>query len=385
MKKKILIISHDASRTGAPILLLHFLQALKKRNSTLEFDIIIFKEGPLISEFKQFGRVLVLDSLNLKNNLISRIINKIKIALFGINIMKSTYKSKILKFANHHYDSIFSNTITNGNILDIIKPKNVNVITYVHELENAISRFTTPQSLSYAKAYTTHYLVPSFAVQENLIKNHQVQEDKISRLPYYIPEVFVLQEKKNEIKETLLLGECLVIGGMGTCDWRKGTDVFLQVLVQLKRHFKTVKHKFLWIGADKSSLDYKRLIYDATKAGVIDDLLMIDSVENSIDYLSIMDVFLLTSREDPYPLVVLEAAMQKKPIICFEGSGGAVEFIRTAENKVIPYLDTYLMAEKLMILLCNSDKRKLLGERAWKHYNKLHSETATLPILDKIL
>ena len=39
-------------------------------------------------------------------------------------------------------------------------------------------------------------------------------------------------------------------------------------------------------------------------------------------YYQLMNVFLTTSREDPYPLVNLEAAYNEVPILCFQDSGG---------------------------------------------------------------
>ena len=69
-KCKILFISHEATRTGAPILLLNFLNWLKK-NSDIEIEIL-FKEskgnkGALINEFKTLGNVYSLDNSIIKN------------------------------------------------------------------------------------------------------------------------------------------------------------------------------------------------------------------------------------------------------------------------------------------------------------------------------
>ena len=44
------------------------------------------------------------------------------------------------------------------------------------------------------------------------------------------------------------------------------------------------------------------------------------------DNYAAMDVFALTSREDPFPLVMLEAGGHGLPTVCFAGAGGAEEF-----------------------------------------------------------
>jgi len=72
--------------------------------------------------------------------------------------------------------------------------------------------------------------------------------------------------------------------------------------------------------------------------------------EDPFQYYSKLDVFLMTSREDPFPLVNLEAAQCGLPIICFDRSGGSVEFVTSDVGFVVPYADTDAMAEKVMEL-----------------------------------
>ena len=62
-KEKILIISHDSSLTGAPILLLNLLFLLKKRFD-FNMRILLCRGGVLQDEFKKYGRVTILKSKN---------------------------------------------------------------------------------------------------------------------------------------------------------------------------------------------------------------------------------------------------------------------------------------------------------------------------------
>ncbi|WP_299821843.1 glycosyltransferase [uncultured Pontibacter sp.] len=377
----LLVISHDASRTGAPILLLHFLKYLKNNNESINIDIIIAKDGALVPEFSALGNTLVLqkEAKTSKNKFIS-FFYRIQSICFSTSL-----KADITKFIHSkRYDVIFSNTIVNGYLLNIIKPKG-RVLTYVHELENAIRRFTTQEALNYTLKFTNHFLAPSKAVADNLINKYGITGDNVSLLHYYIPKVEISKEEQNKLLNDLSLKDSIIIGGAGTCDWRKGSDIFLQVAVQILKIGMNLPIKFLWIGADKNSEDFKRLIYDAYQAGVAKDIVIIDSVSNAVDYISIMDVFLLTSREDPYPLVVLEAAMQSKPIICFENSGGAVEFVIKSGGIVIPYLDILKLVEALSELILSKELRSTLGDNAYKTYAELHSEQKTVPCFEAFL
>ena len=57
------------------------------------------------------------------------------------------------------------------------------------------------------------------------------------------------------------------------------------------------------------------------------------------------DALLMTSREDPFPLVVVHALDAGIPVVGFEGAGGFVELLRRGCGVLVPYLDTSAMAD----------------------------------------
>src|SRR6185312_17200948 len=76
------------------------------------------------------------------------------------------------------------------------------------------------------------------------------------------------------------------------------------------------------------------------------------------------DVFVLLSREDPFPLIVLEAAFLYKPIIAFENSGGIPEFIEHGAGMLAPYLDTSEIARKVYQLSRDNERKDKIGQKA---------------------
>ena len=51
--KRILFISHEASRSGAPLILLRFIKWLKKDQPQIKIDVLSLRGGELINEFKE--------------------------------------------------------------------------------------------------------------------------------------------------------------------------------------------------------------------------------------------------------------------------------------------------------------------------------------------
>ena len=63
----------------------------------------------------------------------------------------------------------------------------------------------------------------------------------------------------------------------------------------------------------------------------------------------LFDALMLTSREDTYPLVVIEAAFAKVPSLVFGANGGIKEFVNGV-GWVIDNMDSDLMADCILSL-----------------------------------
>ena len=102
--------------------------------------------------------------------------------------------------------------------------------------------------------------------------------------------------------------------------------------------------------------------YDAKKLGIDQDINWINPTSDAVEIINACDVFLVSSREDPFPLVVLEAALCEKPILGFEKTGGVDEFIDDNCGYKVSYLDIYKMAEVISAL--DKSEIKSLGRNA---------------------
>ena len=149
----------------------------------------------------------------------------------------------------------------------------------------------------------------------------------------------------------------LIVGG-GTASWRKGTDLFIHLARAVCQ--RRSRAYFAWIGGG-STWEFE---HDVRVCGLAERIRFTGAVVKPADYLAAADIFVLTSREDPYPLVCLEAAALGKPIVCFEGAGGAPEFVEEDCGFVVPYLDIMEMADRVVSLLDSPDCRLTFGSTA---------------------
>jgi glycosyltransferase involved in cell wall biosynthesis len=78
-------------------------------------------------------------------------------------------------------------------------------------------------------------------------------------------------------------------------------------------------------------------------------------MQDPTSFLESLSLILLPSGEDSWPLVLLEAAAAGVPIVCFQRSGGAEEFVAQGGGAAVPYLDVEAMAQAAVRYLSEPD------------------------------
>lgn len=357
---KIIFISHDATLTGAPILLLNLINLIK--SDALYSIRIIVKSGTgsLLPEFEKTGEMAIWNQ-STQISLISRAIKKLTNVFLGGN---KTCR-KIQQWISES-DVIISNTLTNGDILHAFKiPKSTSVINYVHELEMATNFFTNKKDVDFLTERGDIFMVPSKAVARHLIDNLKIDSKKIGLLNYYIP--FDCNEVKAAVQR-----QVFIIGIVGTFDWRKGADILSIVVAMFFKKYQNSKLEFIWKGINKNTIECQRLQYELNKLGLGKKVFFESPSKEMGSFYQNIDALLLLSKEDPYPLVVLEAASYGKPCICFGDSGGAPEFVQDDAGDIIPYLDIENLVDTLYAYCNNKEKCKEKGAKAYHRYQFLH-------------
>jgi glycosyltransferase involved in cell wall biosynthesis len=147
----------------------------------------------------------------------------------------------------------------------------------------------------------------------------------------------------------------------------------VQIAVLFRRTYPELNVQFVWKG-EGASLEGKMLKADAAKMSLAPGLIFEEPSDDMRDFYAQIDVLLLTSREDPYPLVVLEAANAKVPTICFAKSGGAVEFVGKNAGTVIDYLDLPQAVVAIYTYKINAKKLRTDGNAAYEQSVNRHQD-----------
>ena len=344
--KKILFITHETSRTGAPILLLNFLKWLNLNNKDIETTLLSIEKGDLSFELESVVHNLhelseIVENDKKKKTTLSR---RIRNKLFPNLKPKSSEVKLIEKLSKTKWDLIFSNTIVNGKYIEKLRAKGTPIISYMHELEYIIKEFMKFGNVEGTLKYSNYFLCGSSLVQNNLIKNHQIKPEQSEVVHSFVD--FKSRDKNiktsDKIRDELEIpSDAAIVAMMGSFVWRKGTDYF----VDTARKLNEENIYFLWIGADLDSIN--KFEFDLKKSKTNLKVILIPPSKEYKKYFNCIDLFYLSSREDPYPMVMVEATSYGIPIICFENAGGTQEFIDSKVGFVVPYGNTTIAAEKI--------------------------------------
>jgi glycosyltransferase involved in cell wall biosynthesis len=167
--------------------------------------------------------------------------------------------------------------------------------------------------------------------------------------------------------------------GCGTVDLRKGADLFVNVARRVLLDASSSAAPltfFVWVGHGNEEKLRRWLLHDARTGGLGDRIRLIRPRTSAAPYYMAADVLALTSREDPCPLVNMEAMESGLAVVAFLGAGGAPEVLGDA-GVCVPYIDTEAMAAAVRGLLSDDEKRHAMGRRGqtrirerftWDHF-----------------
>lgn len=351
----VLFISHDAFPSGSQRALLSTLEWLKD-HSSFSVKVLCLDGGALLPRLKAVADTITLSEL-----------------LGSSEATADNLRQRIVEFCGWTPRLIYGNTVVTGKAYDWLSTLGVPILTHVYEMEMSIQRYAAEWMEDVVK-HSTHFITPSQAVKNNLVKNHAVDANKITVIyeavssepvqPYESQKEKVLARERLELdtEKSLIMG-C----GMGM-PFRKGADIFIDLGQALQQRGRHDFHLY-WIGEfeDQNDPEYETWIkHKATlkQNGLENCVTFLGYKENFVEYFQAADIFVLPSREDPFPLVAMEAAKCGLPLVCFADAGGTPELVEQDAGIVVPYLDLQRMAGAIIKLIEDNDLRQQLGKRA---------------------
>ncbi len=152
----------------------------------------------------------------------------------------------------------------------------------------------------------------------------------------------------------------IILGNMGRLVYQKGQKYLIEIAAELKKSNPEFK---ILIGGDGPLR--KELSSYAEKLNVTDKVIFLGFIENAVEFMNSIDIFLLTSLWEGFGYVIAEAMICKKPVVAFNCSSNP-ELIQ--ENKtgfLVEPGNIKEFTEKLEILIKDRALRSAFGEQGY--------------------
>jgi glycosyltransferase involved in cell wall biosynthesis/glycogen synthase len=346
----IVLVSHDAQTGGASLLALHLVKTMKEEFNK-ELVIILLQGGALENSFKQYGQVF-----------------NVQVKHGGVADNIDQAKNLIAALAASGVKYCILNTTVSGILVPFLKKQGFYVVSLIHELSGCIEILGIQESAKTIARQADKIIFATNFVKKQFITNYGANEEKtvIKAQGLYMTGVSSLDKASARQKLRQMIGagkESFIFLGCGFADLRKGLDLFIQVARLVLKRVPLQDVHFLWVG-DVDTVLKTWIEHDIEILKIKDRVHFLDYTSDILPIYSGSDIFLLTSREDPFPTVFMIAMDAGLPIIAFEDAGGAPEALSNGSGIVLPYLDTAAMADAAIELILNKDKRQYIAEKA---------------------
>jgi glycosyltransferase involved in cell wall biosynthesis len=351
---RILFVSHGAERTGPPMFLLG-LQRWLRAHTDVQVATAFQQGGELLEQFAALGEVHLLGGDDVTEPVVDA-------SGFDLVYLNASWAVRSLP-ALH-------------------RPRAV--VAHVHEMHDVIRFQLSDAERRLLLEDTDLLLVGARSAGANLVA-HGVAAERVVQVPYFLPTEPEPGSRRPEPRAArAVLGlpadRPLVLGG-GVFDWRKAPDLLLHVAWHLHRAGTDVS--VVWVGDRNERPTWCDWDDEAARLGFADRAWHLPATPDLASVLAAADVFVLSSREDTFPLVCLEASALGVPVVCFDDAG-IVELIEGDGDgwagAAVPYPDLRAMADEVALLL-DPDARRVVGERGRARYEERHRIDIVAPRL----
>jgi glycosyltransferase involved in cell wall biosynthesis len=354
-QRAVLVICHEASRTGAPILGWNLARGLNKEHQVVS---VLMRGGELEEDFAVASAAVV-------GPMTWDEWHPVEMAHVAERLVKT-------------YDPLFAvaNSMETCLIVPALAARGVPTVALVHEF----TAYVRPlRKMRDVYDWATHVVFPAQLVAQSSFDAFPGLADRRG-LHVMSPGRSELPGKSDsrpgaQIVDTQLVvrppddHDAFVVLSVGTVHMRKGVDVFLSAAAATRRLAPATRFRFVWIGNGYDPVEdvaYSSYLHEQiTRADLEGIVFIVDAVTDLETAYAAADVFFLCSRLDPQPNVGIDALMLGIPTICFEGASGTAELLADdaeTQSLVVPHLDAHAAA----VEICRLAKDRSLLARLQK-------------------
>jgi glycosyltransferase involved in cell wall biosynthesis/predicted O-methyltransferase YrrM len=356
-RENVIVVVHESSRSGAPILGWNIARHLAARYNVFT---VLLGDGPLTQDFQAVSAETYGPFPPSQRE--------------GVDI---AYGLRSL-FANRRFRYAIVNSSESRRAVEVCARHGVPTLFLLHEFGTYVQPVAELRS---AFDWATEIVFPAAIVARSSETVHPALKD---RPIHILPQGMSVVPPGKSLPKPMPLatlgglaqaresGTFLVLGA-GSVEFRKGVDLFLataSTTVSGSRRGGLARPlQFVWVGhgyEPTEDMEYSLYLHEQIqRSGLEDHVTFLSEVADLEPIYALADAFLLSSRLDPLANVSIDAACRGIPVICFRDSSGMADLMLadplTAAG-VVPHLDAEAAGREITRLASDPAARRAMSK-----------------------
>lgn len=301
MSWDVMLVSHEASRTGAPRVAVEISKGFV--DAGLQVLVVLRWDGPLRADFEASGATVIAETGRHLRVLLRRFRAGKRWSLAWENLMAASLLRR------YRPKAVYLNTALSLPYVESALQMKLPVAVHLHEVDDwllhALDRY--PLTQEQAAAVRWAHCAQSSA---DLIRQ-RYPDLRSQFIPSGIDEIRI-REAATQSLEFHLPAQFIV--NCATADQRKGIDIWLRLCEAMHDSRSCSDLEFVWVGR----ITRDDLIEPFRHRPFFRKVHFTGEVSNPHPIIRCARLMVLTSRQDAYPLVVLEAQALGVPVVAFD-------------------------------------------------------------------
>ena len=352
----VLVVVHEASRTGAPVLGWNIVRQLARSYNVVS---VLMRGGALEEHFATVSTVTV-----------------------GPMVWEEWHPVEMQRVAERlvaAYNPLYivANSIETHLLASALARLGVPAVALVHEF----AAYTRPLAkMRDVLDWAAHVVFPAQIVAQSSYKAFPAfaRRRGVHVLSQGRAELPARPVADNGVERDSDIGRCVrpdndaevfVVLGVGAVQIRKGVDLFLATAASSRRLAPDLRFRFVWIGEGYDPVnDSAYSVYLAeqiARSDLATTVVVLNAVEDLDQAYGNADVFFMSSRLDPQPNVGIDAVTRGIPTVCFAAACGTSEILFAdpeTRSLVVPHLDAHAAAELICHLARDREALSAMGK-----------------------
>ncbi|WP_274241581.1 MULTISPECIES: glycosyltransferase [Enterobacter] len=263
-------------------------------------------------------------------------------------------------FSQGGFDTLYMNNQPGSNEEGYLAAANLQARVIQH---CRIEPVLTPPLVKMVNAHATKIIAVSHGVERVLLQ-HGVRPELCTTVNNAIDIHQPLPDRRAMRQRLNIDDDTFVFGSIGSLIPRKANHHTLEALAQFSEKHPQAKWKMVLVG---EGAERRALAEQARALGIEHHVIFTGFQNTPFDYLATFDAFILASKSEGLPRVVLEAMLLNIPVIGSQVTGTAELIDHDSTGLLFPWSDVPQLAQHLDNIWADAELRARLAAAAYQN------------------